>query len=636
MPERKRFFDMVQLIKRTYDVSSEMEVEDMRPNCRNGRFRFEEKENNEELINLQRDVNSKKRTKAILEEKVNAVEVKPGVGKGGKAGPAKNRKSRICVCVRKRPINRNELMHGDTDVCQADTNQQLTMLVPRQKVDLTKFTEKYTFLFDEVFDENDTNEDVYDRTARPLVDTVFERGSATCFAFGQTGSGKTYTMMGKPGGENGIYVQACTDIFQRLEPTQKVMVSFFEIYGGKLFDLLNGRSKLCAREDGKQTVNIVGLTERHVRDVHSLCNLIDLGNEMRASGETGANKESSRSHAILQIVVKVAKTDKQYGKFTFIDLAGSERGADTRDSEKQTRIEGAEINKSLLALKECIRSLDMGLKHVPFRGSKLTEVLRDSFVGNCRTVMIANISPAASSCEHTLNTLRYADRVKELKEGRDTPSAERRDVSPEHEWLDSPPHAMLQRQNAVSPAVPFVGTSDTHGHRYAAVEEEEDESPSSRSSGPSPANVRPAAPWGQPMAMPPPPAPQQWLEMVNARATSPARLNTSINPVLLDRRDREDDLETQHQLLISTILEEEDQILVAHRQHIDDIMEIMKVEMRELNAVDQPGSSIEHFARNLDALLVTKMEKIQQLRQQLQRLQHHLREEEILSASMQC
>lgn len=100
---------------------------------------------------------------------------------------------------------------------------------------------------------------------------------------------------------------------------------------------------------------------------------------------------------------------------SFIDLAGSERGADTFDTNKQTRMDGAEINKSLLALKECIRALDQEKKHTPFRGSKLTLVLKDSFVGNCKTVMIGNISPGTSSCEHTLNTLRYADRVKELK-----------------------------------------------------------------------------------------------------------------------------------------------------------------------------------------------------------------------------
>lgn len=102
---------------------------------------------------------------------------------------------------------------------------------------------------------------------------------------------------------------------------------------------------------------------------------------------------------------------------SFIDLAGSERGADTIDQNKQTRMDGAEINKSLLALKECIRALDLEKKHTPFRGSKLTQVLKDSFTGNSKTTMIANVSPANSCVEHTLNTLRYADRVKELKKG---------------------------------------------------------------------------------------------------------------------------------------------------------------------------------------------------------------------------
>lgn len=96
-------------------------------------------------------------------------------------------------------------------------------------------------------------------------------------------------------------------------------------------------------------------------------------------------------------------------------MAGNERGADTFDHDMQTRIDGAEISKSLLALKECIRALDQNHSHIPFRGSKLTMVLKDSFVGNCKTVMIANISPTVSNCEYTLNTLRYADRVKELK-----------------------------------------------------------------------------------------------------------------------------------------------------------------------------------------------------------------------------
>ena len=93
-----------------------------------------------------------------------------------------------------------------------------------------------------------------------------------------------------------------------------------------------------------------------------------------------------------------------HGKLSFIDLAGCERGADTMEMSKQTKIDGAEINKSLLALKECIRALDQGKNHTPFRGSKLTMVLKDSFVGFCRTVMIANIAPGSNSCYCLLYT----------------------------------------------------------------------------------------------------------------------------------------------------------------------------------------------------------------------------------------
>lgn len=142
--------------------------------------------------------------------------------------------------------------------------------------------------------------------------------------------------------------------------------------------------------------------------------IIDFGMKVRTTGVTGANMDSSRSHAILQISFK-EPDQRLFSKISFIDLAGSERGADTIDQNKQTRMDGAEINKSLLALKECIRAMDQDKKHTPFRGSKLTLVLKDSFTGNCKTLMIANVSPTQSCCEHTLNTLRYADRVKELK-----------------------------------------------------------------------------------------------------------------------------------------------------------------------------------------------------------------------------
>lgn len=157
----------------------------------------------------------------------------------------------------------------------------------------------------------------------------------------------------------------------------------------------------------------MNLTQKTCHTVEDIMNTLSKGLLLRAQGTTGANSESSRSHAILTMTLM--HNTKLYSKMSFIDLAGSERGADTINTDKQTKLDGAEINKSLLALKECIRALDQNKNHTPFRGSKLTQVLKDSFIGNSKTTMIANISPAMMCCEHTLNTLRYADRVKELK-----------------------------------------------------------------------------------------------------------------------------------------------------------------------------------------------------------------------------
>jgi len=182
---------------------------------------------------------------------------------------------------------------------------------------------------------------------------------------------------------------------------------------------LSGKSKLKVMEDGKQQVVVVGLTETEVASVDDVLALISRGNSLRTSGKTSANSNSSRSHAVFQIILRTGtKRRPLYGKFSLIDLAGNERGAVSSSADRQTRLEGAEINKSLLALKECIRALGRKGAHLPFRASKLTQVLRDSFIGEkTRTCMIAMIGPSMASCEHTLNTLRYADRVKELSVG---------------------------------------------------------------------------------------------------------------------------------------------------------------------------------------------------------------------------
>ncbi|XP_075216281.1 kinesin-like protein 10A isoform X2 [Lycorma delicatula] len=332
----------------------------------------------------------------------------------------------ITVCVRKRPLNKKEVTRKEVDVITVPSKDQIVVHEPKNKVDLTKYLDNQIFRFDYAFDDTCSNELVYKYTAKPLVQTIFEGGMATCFAYGQTGSGKTHTMGGDFQGKTqdckkGIYAMAAKDIFKFLRsPKYQVLnlvvsASFFEIYSGKVFDLLADKAKLRVLEDGRQQVQIVGLTEKVVDSVEEVLTLIQRGNSARTSGQTSANSNSSRSHAVFQIVVRTPGSHKVHGKFSLIDLAGNERGADTSSANRQTRIEGAEINKSLLALKECIRALGRKGAHLPFRASKLTQVLRDSFIGDkSKTCMIAMISPGMSSCEHSLNTLRYADRVKEL------------------------------------------------------------------------------------------------------------------------------------------------------------------------------------------------------------------------------
>jgi kinesin family protein 2/24 len=337
---------------------------------------------------------------------------------------------RICVCVRKRPLNKKELGKKEVDVTTLPDMSTVLVHEPKTKVDLTKYLENQHFHFDYSFDQSVQNDTVYRFTAQPLVHTIFQQGMATCFAYGQTGSGKTHTMGGSFVGKEqdatkGVYAQAAADVFKLLEQPEhskkelEVYASYFEIYLGKVFDLLNKKSRLRILENAQHEVQIVGLKEEPVYDLSDVLRLISLGNSCRTSGTTSANQHSSRSHAVFQIILRKRQSGKMYGKLSLIDLAGNERGADTANSDRNTRMEGAEINRSLLALKECIRALGRKGAHLPFRGSKLTQVLKDSFVGeNTRTCMIAMISPGLSSCEHTLNTLRYADRVKELQSGK--------------------------------------------------------------------------------------------------------------------------------------------------------------------------------------------------------------------------
>ena len=325
--------------------------------------------------------------------------------------------SKIFVVVRKRPLSKKEIANGEID-CISCLNPKITVHECKIKIDgITKYLEDHEFFFDNTFNENETTEEIYDYTISPMINLVLKKGIVTCFAYGQTGSGKTYTM-------KGIESLAIDSLFKEIKGTNKkyeFFISFFEIYGGRLYDLLNNKNKLQVFDDSKGVTQIFGLQEFQADTPEDMRLIIDKANSVRTTHNTVTNETSSRSHAICNIIIK-EKGSKEFGKLSLVDLAGSERGTETQSNNRLRRAEGAEINKSLLALKECIRALQArktlgnGDIHVPFRASKLTHVLRDSFVSKSdksRIIMISCINPSYMSSNHTINTLRYSDRLKE-------------------------------------------------------------------------------------------------------------------------------------------------------------------------------------------------------------------------------
>ncbi|XP_022721932.1 kinesin-like protein KIN-13A [Durio zibethinus] len=611
-------------------------------------------------------------------------------------GPRENNVAKIKVVVRKRPLNKKEISRKEDDIVTVSENA-LTVHEPKLKVDLTAYIEKHEFCFDAVLDELVTNDEVYRVTVEPIIPTIFQRTKATCFAYGQTGSGKTFTMQPLP-------LRAAQDLVRILhQPVYcnqrfKLWLSFFEIYGGKLFDLLSDRKKLCMREDGRQQVCIVGLEEFEVSDVQIVKEYIERGNAARSTGSTGANEESSRSHAILQLAIKKhpeikeskrnndgneSKAGKVVGKISFIDLAGSERGADTTDNDRQTRIEGAEINKSLLALKECIRALDNDQTHIPFRGSKLTEVLRDSFVGNSRTVMISCISPNAGSCEHTLNTLRYADRVKSLsKSGNPKKDQAVNSLPPSNKDASSASSLsatadvedVYERQQEVkvvdttrrvvekdvytvdfdkqpstfSSSYSFNGREEvgmasgpTDRERfevtnsYGGSTSQRSYSSNSQNSADTEEKVQKVSPPRRKVTRV-----ENFGKMGNLTkkdgggsdsSTTNSRQANAVNYNTNNVGHRQYDPEPSTDGNINAILEEEEALIAAHRKEIENTMEIVREEMKLLAEVDQPGSHIDDYLTQLNFVLSRKAAGLVSLQARLARFQHRLKEQEILS-----
>lgn len=332
----------------------------------------------------------------------------------------------------------------------------------------------YRFTFDHVYDQDSSQQEVYNQSARPLVLSTLQGYNAAIIAYGQTGTGKTYTMEGELEGPlRGIIPRSVEDIFAAIENDPEpsatkylVRASYLQIYNEVISDLLKPEKvNLMIREDRRRGVFVDGLSEWVVRSPAEVYGLMMRGAQQRATGATKMNEVSSRSHAVCIIIVEKCTTNLngntdsaaaaaaaamgvdnmgllmasggpssrkavaaaaaltqqlqhsiKVGKLNLVDLAGSERVHITGATGKRLE-ESKKINASLSALGNVIAALTDRKEraHIPYRDSKLTRILEDSLGGNCKTTMMCMISPAMEAFAESLSTLKFANRAKNIK-----------------------------------------------------------------------------------------------------------------------------------------------------------------------------------------------------------------------------
>ncbi|GKU98915.1 hypothetical protein SLEP1_g11850 [Rubroshorea leprosula] len=323
----------------------------------------------------------------------------------------------------------------------------------------------HSFTFDHLYGNSGSpSSSMFEECIAPLVDGLFQGYNATVLAYGQTGSGKTYTMGTglKEGCQTGLIPQVINVLFRKIEQLKhqvefQLHVSFIEILKEEVKDLLDsvpinksvaanghagkgtvpGRPPIQIRESSNGVITLAGSTEIAVSTLQEMAACLEQGSISRATGSTNMNNQSSRSHAIFTITLEQMRKihsvsavddhtpDEDMGeeylcaKLHLVDLAGSERAKRTGSDGLRLK-EGIHINRGLLALGNVISALGDEKKrkegvHVPYRDSKLTRLLQDSLGGNSKTVMIACISPADINAEESLNTLKYANRARNIQ-----------------------------------------------------------------------------------------------------------------------------------------------------------------------------------------------------------------------------
>jgi hypothetical protein len=331
----------------------------------------------------------------------------------------------IRVAIRCRNLLPPELERGEKQAVNLDLANR-SVIVSHPVGDPDKWT------FDAVFNNTFSQRDIFVQEVQPLCDAVLGGFNATVFAYGQSGSGKTHTMTGDvlsgDPAKYGMMPQTVSYVFEQVKQQTtstrqfKIKVSYVELYNGKSRDLLATKQvTLEIKQNLAKNFYVKGAEVIEVQSWDECMTLFNAGTLRRQTAETGLNATSSRSHALFMLTIEQLDFEADpsapiamISKMNVVDLAGSEKLSKT-GATGETMHEGCNINLSLSALATVIDKLVKGEKHIPYRGSPLTQLLKDSLGGNSKTVLFANVGPSDRNTSETISTLRFADTAKQIK-----------------------------------------------------------------------------------------------------------------------------------------------------------------------------------------------------------------------------
>ncbi|KDQ53292.1 hypothetical protein JAAARDRAFT_137340 [Jaapia argillacea MUCL 33604] len=325
---------------------------------------------------------------------------------------------KVKIAARLRPRLAGELEDDSIHIIKETGGSAICVTNPRDSSQVFKFP------FTSCYDQSSTQEEIFDKDVKPLIDVVFSGVTVTIFAYGVTSSGKTHTMQGTKS-DQGVIPRVVRSLFSKrahLPPNQTIAftVSYIEIYKDEVYDLLVNRDnapKLPVRENDAGQVFVANLTKTEIGSVQEFDGLYSRATKHRSVGATNLNRASSRSHAVLTIEVAIGDLASDMtltGKINLVDLAGSENNKLT-GNDASRMAESAAINKSLSVLGQVVHALNQGASRIPYRDSKLTRLLQDALGGSAVGLLICNLAPGMKFRQDTLNTLNFAVRTKNVE-----------------------------------------------------------------------------------------------------------------------------------------------------------------------------------------------------------------------------